>query len=1104
MIDIWCARPHRLWAPMVREVGDAYQAGGRVTLLVPEQYTLQAERDLMNDLRLPGFFRLEVLSPSRLSYRVFEAYGADERVRIDERGKAVTLARALQRTGKQLSFYKGALERPGFIKRMGDLLATVKTLGLTPDRLIAAQQQAGDGPLGSKLTDAGHILAAYEALMAGRFADQQDIHREMLSRLGEGGMFRGSHVFVYGFDVLTEDMVLTLAAIGEQAERLLVTLVSDKAQAEDGDAFEPVRRSALGLMDALKARGLPHAFRWLPEQALDAPAEIRHLEKYLLGISEPPLKGIPQAIRVYAAPTPHQEVQHAARQILLAIRRGILPGDIVVLCGSLPLYQGLITSGFDSWGIPCYVADKQPLTAHRMVRCLLAALRCAADGWRTEDALDLIKSGFTGLTRQEGWVLEKYALQYGIRGRKWLAPFARGGEEERALAEPMRQRLVEPVEALHQALVDAQTTAQSLDAALHYLEAIQVREQAQLLDEALMQQGLYKQAAQLRQVWDQVAEVFAQMGALMDEDRIPLTRFATWLEAGLAEQEISGLPPDGGHVQVGQLGNLLPHRPRVVLVIGLNDGVLSAPDDKLLTPQETQAAEELYGAHFGLDAHSREQLAALDLLKALSAPREALYLSYALANEEGGAMHPLPQLRALSRLFPLLVEEGGALAGRAGDPAALPLAPGPALEALAYRLRDGEMEPLWAEAWDWMSADAAWQDKARALAASANGITPQAGIGPQGEGGLFDTRSASVSRLEQFAACPFQHFVAHGLRPQQREEWQVEPVDTGSFYHEAMDRFTRLAAQHPEWPQMAREDAEALMTQAVEPITRQWAEKPFHDTARLRKVSQGYVQVARRMAWTMTQGAQASRFRPEGAELRFGQGGHLPPILLQLADGSLVELHGVIDRLDRYTGQEGDYLRVVDYKSGGMRLMPEKLFTGAQMQLMIYLQAALDAYPGSEPAGAFYQRLDDPLADTQDPQQAQAEVLKALRLSGLVLKDVQVVSLMDGAEGRTLGQMFTKEGNPGKGKPLLTEEEMRTLAAHAKDRAAEFSGRIRQGEITRAPAIYADGAKACDYCRYQGICRMDWQDRPRARRIPRMTLEELMARLATDATIDKV
>ena len=158
MIDIWCARPHRLWAPMVREVGDAYQAGGRVTLLVPEQYTLQAERDLMNDLRLPGFFRLEVLSPSRLSYRVFEAYGADERVRIDERGKAVTLARALQRTGKQLSFYKGALERPGFIKRMGDLLATVKTLGLTPDRLIAAQQQAGDGPLGSKLTDAGHIL----------------------------------------------------------------------------------------------------------------------------------------------------------------------------------------------------------------------------------------------------------------------------------------------------------------------------------------------------------------------------------------------------------------------------------------------------------------------------------------------------------------------------------------------------------------------------------------------------------------------------------------------------------------------------------------------------------------------------------------------------------------------------------------------------------------------------------------------------------------------------------------------------------------------------------------------------------------------------------
>ena len=121
---------------------------------------------------------------------------------------------------------------------------------------------------------------------------------------------------------------------------------------------------------------------------------------------------------------------------------------------------------------------------------------------------------------------------------------------------------------------------------------------SQALEEALMRQKLYKQAAQLRQVWDRVAEVFAQMGALMDDDRIPLTHFATWLEAGLSEQEIAGLPPDGGHVQVGQLGNLLPHRPRVVLVLGLNDGVLSAPDDKLLTPQETQAAEQLYGAHW--------------------------------------------------------------------------------------------------------------------------------------------------------------------------------------------------------------------------------------------------------------------------------------------------------------------------------------------------------------------------------------------------------------------------------------------------------------------------------------------------------------------------
>ncbi len=1097
MIDIWCGRAHRLWEPMLRRIAQSYREGRQIVVLVPEQYTLQAERDLLADLGLKGFFRLDVLSPTRLQFRVNDARGSDARVPIDERGKMMTVARALAKVKNELSFYKGAHERPGMIRQMSGLLSSFKALKLSPQALLDLAQGMPEGSFASKLHDAALVFDAYSGLLAGQYADAQDIHQDMLTRLDQSDMYRDSQVFVYGFDLLTEPLTQTLLQLGKNAQDLLVTMVADRAEAPDGDAFASVMRSVNRLTDRCKKQKLPCRFTWLAYEPLQAPPAVIHLEKHLMAVGQvPAYPGPVPEIRLYGAPTPYHEVQHLAQETLLALKKGIPAQDIAVLCGDLPLYRGLIESGFAEWGIACYVADKLKLSSHPIVRYLLAALRCAADSWRAQDATDLIKSGFCGLDPQEAWALENYALAYGIRGKRWLAPFVKGDEEQRLAMEPLRLKLTRLPEILHRRLVDSQTAAQSLQAALDFLEESGIPQQAQALERELEARHLPKEAMQLRQVLSSLAEVFAQMIALMADERIPLTHFADWLEAALAESEVGTLPPEHGRVQAGQLGNLLVHRPRVVFIIGINEGVLTSDQDALLTEDEARRIEEKLDVTLGLNAQSREELALLDLWKALGAPSEQLYLSYALANEEGGALRPLVWLDAVTRMFPGLVEEGGVLSGGAQFEGLLPLAPGPAMDALALKLRSGKPTGTWADAWAWLSRDAVWSERAKALLNAARGESPQALIGEELADALFDTASVSVSRLESMAACPYQHFVEFGLRPHERREWAVDPMDVGSFYHAAMESFINKAQDDPAWPEISREMCDTLMDQATAPLVKAWEDLPFFDTARLRKTSDGYLRVLKRSAWTLTQGAMQSAFRPEETELRFGRGAPLPPIILPMPDGSQMALHGVIDRVDRYVGPQGQYLRVVDYKSGNAKLIPARIWAGTQLQLMIYLKAALDADPGTLPAGAFYQHLDDPLINTEDPREAAEGIFEALRLSGVVLSDLSVVSLMDGVDNLTLGELFTKAGEPRKGKALLSLEEFGQLERHALDKAAQLAGMIRAGDAARSPLFDEADRGPCDYCKFGGICRLDALDAKADRRkLPAMHIVDLMDRL---------
>ena len=316
-MKILTARPHRLLAACVDRLGEATARGEGCMFLVPSQYTLQAELEIMERLHVSGSFLIDVLSPKRLQSRVFELAGMPKQTLFDERGKCMVLSSIIEAQKDELSVYRGAAQNgsSGFTARMSNMIASLKRSGLSAaDVARSAESMDTESPARAKLGDIARIYAAYEQRMAGELADAEDISREMCARFEASGVFKGQNVFVYGFDMITPTFAAELLSIAPLCRTLTLAIETDANAAPDGRLFAPVNFSLQRLERLAKERGIAVARETLDAE-LDAPRDIRFMEKRLYALGTAPCMDEPTAIELLAASGKQQEVHLAAARI---------------------------------------------------------------------------------------------------------------------------------------------------------------------------------------------------------------------------------------------------------------------------------------------------------------------------------------------------------------------------------------------------------------------------------------------------------------------------------------------------------------------------------------------------------------------------------------------------------------------------------------------------------------------------------------------------------------------------------------------------------------------------------------------------------------------
>ena len=816
---------------------------GRSLLLVPDQFSLQAERDAFFYLDKTGLMDLAVVDFSALGHKILKEAGGPVPPLIDKYGRHMLLTRILEESDDALKIYKGVRGKNSFVERVNMLISEMKRSEVSVDMLREVSESLEDSSfLKYKLKDIVTLFSLYEEAIAGKYLDSEDYITFYGDKMLDSSLIAASDVWVYGFDTFTPKNMLVLERILKTARSLNIVMTWEDAAAKEpaGDiSVDPGddvtgygNHIACGDAGFLVADDREDLFsltgfviRNLVEMAEDLNEEVtcqaitgsgrdnlwRKTRREISASPEDLLQGKDPRITAVCTSNIYAEADRAAAYILQLVREhGYRFGDIVVVCNDTGLRSGVIRRTFVRWGIPVFIDQKRKVIQHPVVGFLLSLLEIIGNGYRDNAVMQLIKSGFLGFAEEEQDALENYVQQFKIRGTLWKKPFSRMGDnytaEELNRFNELRERVVSVIETARDRIGKYNTAGEKIKGLYGFLaDDFMMEDRIEAMAKAQQEAGFLDGAAETAQSWNVICRIFDQIVETVGEERLSGRALRQIVEAGLAEMEIGIVPVNPDSVLVGTMQRTRVGRVKALLVLGANEGLLplQKTDEGLLSEREKAVLEEM-DLEFSRTEDMVKQEERLAIYRTLSQPEERLYVSCSRIDETGGELRPSAVFRELENFLQSRAEsDDSVVLGDLEDGSVPEIAVSPKgaisylTDAFREYLEDGKLDDDWLYAGLWYGSHE--PEEMERIRRGMEFDNKQNALGGQMADALYrgDRRAieASASRLEKYSGCPFAHFISYGLRPEDLRVFEMGPREIGDIYHECIMKLSqRLTA----------------------------------------------------------------------------------------------------------------------------------------------------------------------------------------------------------------------------------------------------------------------------------------------------------------------
>ena len=1102
-------KSHRIYEEIMQRA--AQEPGRNFLIIVPDQFTMQTQKDLVMRSDRGGILNIDVLSFGRLSHRILEEVGTKEMPVLDDTGKSLVLQKIAADLKEQLPAMGSLLHKQGYIHEVKSAISEFMQYGISTqdmDKLIASAEKRG--ALAMKLRDLKTLYRGFQDYIRDHFITTEETLDVLRRSLVKSKILPDSVVVFDGFTGFTPIQNRLIQELMRVCEETIVTVTIGEEEDPyqmDGEQklFHLSKKTVADLVklaaEAEVTRGEDVFVKGGPNRFTEAPA-LCYLEQNLFRYQYEPYMEKQREIHMFEALSPREEVHQTALYIRKLIREeGLTYRDIAVVIGDLEGYASYVETEFGQLEIPCFLDRTRGIVLNPMIEYIKSALQLYIRDFSYDTVFHFLRSGMADISREEIDELENYVIRTGARGyRTYSRLFTRkteemqqgSGQEDTERAEEtlerlnrIRQQFVDTVEILHMA--PRAKAGEYVDHLYDFLEQNQVQQKLLNYQQQFEQEGDLAKAREYAQIYRLVMDLLDQIYELLGEEEISLQEFADILEAGFGEITVGTIPQNVDRIVVGDMERTRLKQVKVLFFLGVNDGNIpkNASKGGIISDMDREFLIES-GTEMAPSPRQQMYIQRLYLYLNMTKPSERLYLSYAKVNSDGKGIRPSYLIDTVRKLFPQLAVEYPQnrsrleqIEGRQEGARYL------AEELREYAdgtLREEERQDFYLM-YRAYEADPEGRDR---LTAAAFRRYKESGLSRIVARALYGRQlENSVSRLETYAACACRHFLQYGLSLQEREEFGFEVSDMGNVYHAVLENFAgKLAESGRTWWDFEENFATQAIKEAVEGYAATYGETVLYSSARNEYAITRMSRILTRTVLTLQQHLKQGSFQPDDYELSFRFAEDLDSIHVDLSEEEKMHLQGRIDRIDVSEDAEHVYVKVIDYKSGNKKFDLAALYYGLQLQLVVYMNAAMELesrkHPDKEivPAALLYYHIDDPTIETPvelTQEQINEEILTKLRMNGVVNSDPAVVERLDRFlqdKSKVIPVEKKKDGSFSARSGILSREELHVVSAYVDTKIRQIGREILDGKIAANP--YEKGnEEACTYCAYKKVCGFD-------------------------------
>ena len=1058
-----------------------------IIIITPEQFSFTAETKLMEKIKTQAVLNAEVITLSRMAYRVKNEIGEKNKTNLSNCGKAMLIYSILNNKRKELKFLGKTDEN---IELVETAITEFKKHGINVDKIKQEIEAQEDIYLKNKLQDMYLIYGEFEKQISGKYIDETDLLTILAENVDKVDQFKGKTVYIDEFSGFTNQEYEVIKKLIKISKQVTITICTDELheiKKPDTDIFYSNQVTINKILDIAKQCTVKVEEIKLEETHRYRTSELKHLESNLYENRYKKYEEKVKNIEMFLAKNQYSELEKVANMILKLVReKNYRYKDITIITKNISTYANLARAIFAQYGIPIFIDENRDLSQNIVIQYVLSILEVFSKNWSYDAIFNYIKTGFLDIDEDDIFKIEKYCLKWGITHNKWKKEFVYGKQEEKDKSEierleEIRKNIVNPLIKLKEE-INKNSTAENISKQIYqFLIEQNIEEKINEKIQNLMDIGQIDIANEYKNSIKTIIEILDEIVLVFKDDKITIDKYVKILKVGFKNSSLTKIPGTQDQVILGDTDRSRSHKVKAIFIIGLNDGNFPSvhKDEGFFNDIDRQKLKEdgIELAKGTIDLLYEDNF---NIYKAFTTAEEKLCLLYSSSDMQGKSLRPSMLINKIKKIYPKIVEKSDIIESE--NEILNEIA---TYKKLINNINDlkeqNKMDDLWYYIYRYYENSEKWNARLENDLKGIDYTNKPEEIEKQNIEKLYGNKlTTSISKLEKHRSCPFSYYLKYGLKIKPQEQLKIQTINTGTFIHEIIDEFfTEIKEKEIELEQITDEEVEKVIDKIIDEKLGQGKNYIFTSTAKYKVLVLRLKRIIKKALKYIIETIVQSRFKVLGTELEFGEKGKYKPIILTLENGKQVEIIGKIDRIDTAQNEDGKYLRIIDYKSSIKNIDLNEVYAGIQIQLLTYLDAVCREEE-LQPAGILYFNMLEQIikADKRmSPEKIEEKIKANFKMKGLILADVKVVKLHDKnlekGQSSIIPAYIDNEGNLSSKKTNgVTKEQFADLQKYMYKIIKEISKEILEGNIELKP-YYKNKKTPCKYCEYKSICNFN-------------------------------